>query len=156
MERALKLGVRVDFQNVFMWDKAATVERFLGRPTADRAVPTKTLIAKIGLDNLGAGTDFPVNPINPFLNMYIMVTRKDPSGSVYGAAEAISREQALRLYTSAASRYTFDEARKGTIQPGRLADLAVLSADYMAVPEEQIKDIKADITLVGGKIVFQR
>jgi predicted amidohydrolase YtcJ len=156
MERARKLGVRVDFQNVFMWDKAATVERFLGRPTADRAVPTKTLIATMGLDSLGAGTDFPVNPINPFLNMYIMVTRKDPKGSVYGSSEAISREQALRLYTSAASRYTFDEGRKGTIQSGKLADFAVLSADYMAVPEEQIKDIKTDITIVGGRVVFQR
>lgn len=156
MERAHKLGVRVDFQNVFMWDKAATVERFLGRPTADRVVPTRTLIAKMGLDNLGAGTDFPVNPINPFLNMYVMVTRKDPNGSVYGEAEAIGREQALRLYTSAASRYTFDEARKGTIKPGWLADLTVISADYMAVPEEQIKDIRADITIVGGKVVFQR
>lgn len=156
MERAHALGVRADFQNVFMWDKAATVERFLGRATADRAVPTKTLIAKMGLDSLGAGTDFPVNPINPFLNMYIMVTRKDPTGSVYGASEAIDREQALRLYTSAASHYTFEEARKGTIQPGKLADLVVLSSDYLAVPEEQIKDIKADLTLVGGKIVFQR
>jgi predicted amidohydrolase YtcJ len=60
MERAHSLGVRIDFQNVFMWDKAATVERFLGRATADRAVPTRTLIAKMGLDSLGAGTDFPV------------------------------------------------------------------------------------------------
>ncbi|MFB9262656.1 amidohydrolase [Bradyrhizobium erythrophlei] len=156
MERAHRLGVRIDFQNVFMWDKAATVERFLGRATADRAVPTRTLIAKMGLDNLGAGTDFPVNPINPFLNMYIMVTRKDPNGNVYGASEAVSREQALRLYTSAASHYTFEEARKGTIEPGKLADLVVVSADYMAVPEAQIKDIKADLTLVGGKVVFQR
>jgi predicted amidohydrolase YtcJ len=156
MERAAKLGLRVDFQNAFMWDKAATVERFLGKATADRAVPTRTLIEKMGLDNLGAGTDFPVNPVNPFLNMYIMVTRKDPSGKVYGASEAITREQALRLYSSAASRYTFDEARKGTIEPGKLADLVVISADYATVPEEQIKDIKADITIVGGKIVFQR
>jgi len=156
MERAQKLGVRIDFQNVFMWDKAATVERFLGRAVADRALPTKTLIAKMGLDNLGAGTDFPVNPINPFLNMYIMVTRKDPNGNVYGASEAISREEALRLYTSAASRYTFEEARKGTIEPGKLADLVVLSADFAAVPEAQIKDIKADMTLVGGKVVFER
>src|SRR3954449_493493 len=156
MERAQKLGVRIDFQNVFMWDKAATVERFLGRAVADRAVPTKTLIAKMGLDNLGAGTDFPVNPVNPFLNMYIMVTRKDPNGNVYGASEAIGREQALRLYTSAASRYTFEEARKGTIEPGKLADLVVLSADYLTVPEDQIKDIKADMTIAGGKIVFQR
>ena len=156
MERAHRLGVRIDFQNVFMWDKAATVERFLGRATADRAVPTRTLIAKMGLDSLGAGTDFPVNPVNPFLNMYIMVTRKDPNGNVYGASEAISREQALRLYTSAASHYTFEEAQKGTIRPGKLADFVVLSADYMEVPEEQIKDIKADLTLVGGKVVFQR
>ncbi|RTE89397.1 amidohydrolase [Bradyrhizobium sp. LVM 105] len=156
MERAQKLGARVDFQNAFMWDKATTVERFLGKATADRAVPTRTLIEKMGLDSLGAGTDFPVNPINPFLNMYVMVTRKDPSGNVYGSAEAITREQALRLYTSAASRYTFDEARKGTIAPGKLADMVVLSADYTAVPEAQIKDIKADMTLVGGKVVFQR
>src|SRR5256886_16922391 len=53
MERAHRLGVRVDLQNVFMWDKAATVERFLGRATADRAVPTKTLINKMGIDSLG-------------------------------------------------------------------------------------------------------
>ena len=156
MDRARALGVRVDFQNVFMWDKAATVERFLGKATADRALPTKTLIDRMGLDNLGAGTDFPVNPINPFLNIYIMVTRKDPNGNVYGASEAISREQALRLYTSAASRYMFDEGRKGTLETGKLADLAVLSADIMSVPDDQIKDIKADMTMVGGKVVFQR
>lgn len=156
MERAQNLGVRIDFQNVFMWDKAATVERFLGKATADRAVPTKTLIEKMSLDNLGAGTDFPVNPINPLLNMYIMVTRKDPNGKVYGASEAISREQALRLYTSAASRYMFEEQRKGSLEPGKLADLVVLSADFMTVPEDEIKDIKVEKTLVGGKVVFNR
>jgi predicted amidohydrolase YtcJ len=156
MERAQRLGVRVDFQNVFMWDKAATVERFLGKAVADRAIPARTLIGKMGLDNLGAGTDFPVNPINPFLNMYIMVTRKDPGGHVYGASEAISREQALRLYTSAASRYMFEEARKGTLEAGKLADLAVLSADVMSVPDDEIKNVTADMTVVGGKVVFQR
>jgi len=88
--------------------------------------------------------------------MYVMVTRKDPNGNAYGAAEAITREQALRLYSSAASRSTFDEARKGTIEPGKLADIVVLSADYTAVPEDQIKDIKADLTIAGGKVVFQR
>src|SRR5205807_6548274 len=128
----------------------------LGKATADRALPTRTLIEKMGLDNLGAGTDFPVNPVNPFLNMFIMVTRKDPNGNVYGASEAISREQALRLYTSAASRYMFDEGRKGSLEPGKVADLAVLSADFMSVPDDQIKEIKTDITLVCCKIVFQR
>jgi predicted amidohydrolase YtcJ len=85
-----------------------------------------------------------------------MVTRKDPNGNVYGGSEAISREQALRLYTSSAARYTFEEARKGSVEPGKLADLVVLSADYATVPEDQIKDIKADMTIVGGKVVFQR
>ena len=131
LDRARRLGVRVDFQDVLMWDKAATIERFLGRATADRAVPAKTLIERMGLDSLGAGTDFPTNTINPFINMYVMVTRKDQNAHVYGASEAISREQALRLYASAASRYTFDEGRKGTLEAGKLADLLVLSADFM-------------------------
>lgn len=156
MERAKRLGVRVDFQNVFMWDKAATVERFLGKAVADRAVPTRTLIETLGIDSLGAGTDFPVNTINPFTNIYVMVTRKDPNGRVYGPNEAISREQALRLYTSAASHYMFEEDKKGSIEPGKLADLAVLSADPLTVPEDQIKDIKVDLTVVDGKVVFQR
>ncbi|MGY2937160.1 putative amidohydrolase YtcJ [Bradyrhizobium sp. GM6.1] len=118
MERAQRLGVRIDFQNVFMWDKAATVERFLGKATADRAVPTRTLIEKMGLNSLGAGTDFPVNPINPFLNMYIMVTRKDPNGNVYGSAETITREQALRLSTAARLRVIRSMKRaKGPLSP---------------------------------------
>jgi hypothetical protein len=50
----------------------------------------------------------------------------------------------------------FEEARKGTLEVGKLADLAVLSADFINVPEDQIKDIKADMTVVGGKVVFQR
>jgi len=156
MERARRLGVRVELQNVFMWDKAATVERFLGRATADRAVPTRTLIETMGIDSLGAGTDFPVNSMNPFLNMYVMVTRKNPDGVVYGPSETIGREQALRLYTSAAARSTFDEDRKGTIEPGKLADMVVLSADYLTVADDQIKDIRAEATIVGGRIVFQR
>jgi len=150
MDRARALGVRVDFQNVFMWDKAATVERFLGKATADRALPTKTLIDRMGLDNLGAGTDFPVNPINPFLNIYIMVTRKDPNGNVYGASEAISREQALRLYTSAASRYMFDEGRKGTLEAGKLARMPLQSSSMAS--EEQPCSTPADARLVASRL----
>ena len=50
----------------------------------------------------------------------------------------------------------FEEGKKGSIEPGKLADLAVLSADLMTIPEDQIKDIKTDLTIVGGKIVFRR
>lgn len=156
MERAKRLGVRADVQNVFMWDKAATVERFLGRETADRAVPTRTLIDVLGIENVGAGTDFPVNSLDPFLSMYIMVTRKDPRGVVYGPREAVTREEALRLYTSSAAHYTFEENIKGTIEPGKLADLVVLSEDLLTIPEEAIRNVKAMTTIVGGRVVYQR
>ena len=60
------------------------------------------------------------------------------------------------MYTSSGPYYTFEEKRKGSIEPGKLADLAILSDDFMTVPEERIKDIKALTTIVGGKIVYQR
>lgn len=156
MQRAKKLGVRADVQNSFMWNKASTVARFLGRPTADRAIPTRTLIDVMGLDQIGAGTDFPVNPVNPFITMYVAVTRKDMDGEVYGKDQAITREEAIRLYTSAAARYTFSERRTGSIEPGKAADLVVLSADILTIPDEAIKSLQALRTLVAGKTVFQR
>jgi hypothetical protein len=155
MQRAKRLGVRADVQNSFMWNKASTVARFLGRATAERAVPTRSLIDAMGLDSVGAGTDFPVNPLNPFITMYVMVTRKDQNGDVYGKGEAITRQEAIRLYTSAAARYTFSENRTGSIEPGKLADLVVLSADILTIPDEAIKDVQVVRTIVGGKTVFQ-
>ena len=62
----------------------------------------------------------------------------------------------MRLYTSSAARFNFEEKKKGSIEPGKLADLVVLSDDLLTVPEEKIKDIKALTTLVGGKVVYQR
>jgi hypothetical protein len=156
LKRAAKLGVRVDMQNVFMWDKAATVARFIGKDRADRAVPTRLMIDTLGIGNVGAGTDFPVNTLDPFINFYVMITRKAPDGTVYGKDQAITKQEAVRLYTSSAARFNFEEAKKGSIEPGKLADLVVLSDDLLTVPEEKIKDIKALTTIVGGKIVYQR
>jgi predicted amidohydrolase YtcJ len=144
MERAKKLGVRVDLQNDFMWDKAATVERFLGKEKANRACPTRWMIDHMGIGSIGAGTDYPVNTYNPFINMYVMVTRKDKNGVVYGANQAITRQEALRLYTNGSAAYSFKEDVKGSIEPGKLADLVVISNDILTCPEESIKDIKAD------------
>jgi predicted amidohydrolase YtcJ len=156
MERAKKLGVRVDLQNNFMWDKAATVERFLGKEKANRACSTKWMIDHMGIGSIGAGTDYPVNTYNPFVNMYVMVTRKDKNGVVYGANQAITREEALRLYTNGSAAYSFKENVKGSIEPGKLADLVVISHDILTCPEESMKDIQAVMTIVDGKIVYER
>jgi predicted amidohydrolase YtcJ len=156
VERAKKMGVRVDGQNVFMWEKAATVAKGMGMERAQRAVPTRMLIDELGFAGTAAGTDSPgTNITNPYINMYIMVTRKDPNGDVYGADQAITREEALRLYTNAGPYYTFEEDLKGSIEPGKLADMVVISADFLTIPEEQIKDLTAVKTIVGGKVVYE-
>ena len=154
MARARQLGVRVDAQSAFLWDKAAAIARHMGRETAERAIPMRSLIDAMGLDLLGQGTDYPFNPLDPFINMFVMTTRRDITGEAYGAGEAITREEAIRLYTSAASRYAFNELRTGSIEPGKLADLVVLSADILRVPDEELKEIRALRTLVGGRTVY--
>jgi predicted amidohydrolase YtcJ len=156
MDRAKRLGVRVDTQSAFLWDKAATIARHLGKATADRAIPLRAMIDHMGLDMVAQGTDYPINPLNPFVNMSISITRKDNTGTVYGAEQAITREEALRLYTSAASRYAFAEHRVGSIEVGKLADFAILSSDPLTVDEDEIKNIVAEKTIVGGRVVFER
>lgn len=155
IDQAKALDVRVDAQNAFMWDKAGTVERYMGRLLANRAVPTRRLLDVLGMERTSAGTDNEVNLLNPFIGMYLMVTRKDPRGIVYGADQKISREEALRLYTNAGPYLTFEEKRKGSIEAGKLADMVILSADYLSVPDEKIKDIVAMETIVGGRSVYR-
>lgn len=155
IETARSLDVRIDAQNAFLWDKAGTVERYMGPLLANRAVPTRRLIDVLGMERTSAGTDNEVNLLNPFIGMYLMVTRKDPRGVVYGADQKISREEALRLYTNAGPYLPFEEKRKGSIEVGKLADMVVLSADYLSVHEEKIKGIVAMETIVGGRSVYR-
>lgn len=75
---------------------------------------------------------------------------------VIAPSECLTREQALRAATMNGAWLTFDEKRKGSLEPGKLADLAVLDADPLAIEEEDIKTIAAEMTIVGGKIVYER
>jgi predicted amidohydrolase YtcJ len=86
--------------------------------------------------------------------MYHFITRDTISDGVYGANQGISREEALRVYTINNARLTFEDNLKGSIEPGKLADLVVLSADYLTVPEKQIESLKALATMVGGRFVY--
>ncbi|ALJ14727.1 amidohydrolase [Sphingopyxis macrogoltabida] len=156
LRRMKALGARLEAQNLFMWDKAATVEKFLGTEAANRAIPDRLAINILGIDNVSLGSDFPISTLNPFVNMYIAVTRKDSTGTVYGADQAVTREEALRMYTVSGAFATRDEDAKGTIEIGKLADMAVLSDDYFSVDAEAIKDIRVERTVVGGKTVFLR
>jgi predicted amidohydrolase YtcJ len=96
-------------------------------------------------------------PINPLHALGAAVTRKDgPSGKIIAADQAISRQDALRAFTINGAYLSFEEDEKGSIEVGKLADLAVLSADLLTVPADQIRDIDVVMTVVGGNIVHEK
>ena len=95
-----------------------------------------------------------INPYNPFLAMWTMVTRTTERNNVIMPDEAITREEALKMYTINNAYASFEEDIKGSLEPGKLADLAILSDDLLDCPVDQIKDIRSELTMVGGKIVF--
>jgi predicted amidohydrolase YtcJ len=93
---------------------------------------------------------------NPFIALYALVTRKNKLGQHIAPHEAVSREEGLRAYTTWGTWLTREEDVKGTIEVGKLADMAVLDRDYFAVPDKEIKDIQVDMTIVDGKMVWKR
>jgi hypothetical protein len=104
---------------------------------------------------VGAGTDATrVASYKPWVSLYWMVAGKTVGGTtLYPEANRLDRMEALRRYTLGSAWFSSEEDKKGAIVPGHLADLAVLSADYFSVPEEQIKGIESVLTLVGGRVV---
>jgi hypothetical protein len=105
---------------------------------------------------VGAGTDaMRVASYNPWISLYWMVAGKTVGGMQLASPEnRLSREEALRLYTVGSAWFSGEEEAKGRIAPGQLADFAILSADYMAVPEEQIRRIESVLTVTGGDVVY--
>jgi hypothetical protein len=97
-----------------------------------------------------------VLPIGPMVGLYAAVTRKGMSGEVYGAEEKITMEEAIRGYTARAAYLTREENVKGTLEPGKLADIIVLSDDLTTIDPEKILDVEVQMTIVGGNVVYER
>lgn len=127
---------------------------YWGKDRASYAIPIRTLLDE-GIMT-GGGTDAPVLPASPFTSMWWMVTRDTLSAGVLGLEQAITREEALQLYTINNAYTQFAEKEKGSIEAGKLADLAVLSDDLLSVPAERIKNIEAVMTILGGEPVYER
>jgi predicted amidohydrolase YtcJ len=105
------------------------------------------------------GTDAPVEPVDPLANFYASVTRRTVEGRLFDWShpeQRMTRRQALRSYTIDAAYASFEEELKGSIEPGKLADLTVFSQDLLKIPEERILDTKVVYTVVGGKVMYQR
>ena len=105
---------------------------------------------------LAASSDAPVIPLNPLFGIYAAVTRRAESGHVLSPEEAITPEDALRMYTMGGAYASFQENVKGSIAVGKLADLAVLSADPTKTSHEKLKDISVEKTIIGGKVVWDQ
>jgi predicted amidohydrolase YtcJ len=101
------------------------------------------------------GTDVPVEDIDPFANIYASVTRKLKDGTTFYPAQKMTREEAIYSYTMANAIAVFQEKQKGSIETGKYGDLVLISNNLMNCPEEDIKQTKALLTVVGGKVKFK-
>ena len=109
---------------------------------------------------LERGVDFSFGtdnkPYNPFATLWAAVARRERvTDQVLGPAQRLTRLEALRAFTIGGARFSFDEGRRGSLEPGKLADLAVLSGDLLGMPEEEIPRLESRLTMLGGRIVHQ-
>ena len=153
LRRMKDLGIGWAVQNATYY----SAERYLkaeGAAGLGRTPPIKTGL-KMGV-NIGMGTDaHRVASYNPMVALRWLVDGKSVWGMpTRGAEQLLSREEALRLYTLGSAWFVQDDARRGSLVPGKLADLAVLSRDYMTVPVDQISELESVLTMVGGKVVY--
>jgi predicted amidohydrolase YtcJ len=153
IERVRALGGGIAIQNRMAFQGEYFAERY-GAEQAKRTPPIRRML-EMGVP-VGAGTDATrVSSYNPFLSLYWLVTGKTIGGlSLYPEENRFDRAKALELYTVGSSWFSTEDGKKGSLAPGQLADLAVLSSDYFSIPEEDIKSLESLLTIVGGKIVY--
>ena len=151
--RLKELDVAVSAQD-HLYLAAPVLKKYWGWEIASEVTPVKTYL-DAGLLVAG-GTDSPVVPFNPFWNLYHMASRDTISDGVYGADQKIaSRPLLLKLVTINYARLIGEEKSRGSIEPGKLADFAVLSDDFLTAKLETIRDMKALSTWVGGHEVYR-
>jgi len=153
LKRMHDLGVGWTVQDAMYFGGEDLVRR-QGKDAARRMPPVVTG-QRLGVA-IGGGTDaHRVASYNPFTSLQWFVDGKTVAGTPIRAAEETpDRMTALRLYTVGSAWFSFDDDVRGSLEPGKLADLAVLSADYLTVPTEKIGELESVLTLVGGDVVY--
>ena len=160
-EKCQKLGIAADIQPVWLYKDASSLMKTLGEKRMKYFLPLKTWFDK-GLI-IGGGSDHMVkldsldatNPWNPWLGMWISLTRQTEQGQEIFPKEKLSREEAIRLYTINNCYLNFEESKKGSLEPGKYADLIMIDKDILKCPIDEIRQTKVLITIVGGKTVWE-
>jgi predicted amidohydrolase YtcJ len=153
-DRLLKLGIIDASANGFLHDLGDAYKTNRGKTEMRWMWPHRTLIDR----NIPAPahSDCPVCTPNPWVGIYSLVTRKTSSGQVLYADEGITPIEAIRAYTIDGAYSAWEEDFKGSIEPGKLADIIVVDRDPLTIPVDDLKNVKVLLTLVNGKISFER
>jgi predicted amidohydrolase YtcJ len=151
--RMKNLGLVISAQD-HLYLAGPSLVSYWGPERAARTTPIRTYLDQGFV--VAGGTDSAVVPYPPLWVIYHFVSRDTISGGVMGADQKISRQEALRVATINNAYLTFEEALKGSIEPGKLADLVVLPEDILTCPEKHIEQMSVAMTMVGGKIVYRR
>ena len=152
LPRMKNLGLFLSLQD-HLYLAGPSLVRYWGQSRAFLTTPVKMYL-DAGLPVSG-GTDSSVVPYSPLWVIYHFVTRDTISGGPMGVDQQVSREDALRMVTRNHWYLTFEENSKGTIAPGRAADMVVLPEDIMTVPAKRIEQMRVMMTMVGGKVVYR-
>src|SRR5919106_213052 len=153
LERVAKLGGSINIQNRLSLDGEAFVAKY-GVAAASDAPPIAR-IRSMGIP-LACGTDANrATSYNPWIGVHWLLTGKTlGGGKLQGDHNLLDRTEALRLYTAGGAWMSNEENKKGTLEPGMLADMVVLSGDYFEMPVDNIRGLESMLTMVGGKVVY--
>ena len=160
--RMKRMGIALDAQPDWLYFDVPALEHVFGRENMRWFFPLRSVLANGivvagGSDHMiGHDKNNSTNPYNPFLNMWIAITRRMRDGTVFYPEERITREQALRMYTNGAAWMQFSENERGSIETGKLGDLVVIDRDFLTCPEDEVRAIEPVMTIVGGRIVAQK
>ncbi len=155
LPRFAKLGVIFGIQGIFACsDGPWVVDRLGEERTKERGYVYRTMIDSGGI--IMNGTDPPVEDIDPYASFHCSVTRELPDGSIFLPEQAITREEALRSYTINNAYSAFEDDIKGSLTPGKLADITVITKDIMTIPDDQIRSAEAAYTIIGGKVKYRK
>ena len=151
--RFAELGVIAAMQGVHATSDAPWVFRRLGPERAESGAYLWQQLMQSGAI-VTNGTDAPVEDVSPIASFYSSVARRALDGTPFFPDQRMSREEALRTYTLNVAYSAFEEDIKGSLTPGKLADITVLSRDIMTIPEEEIPQAQVVYTIVGGKVLY--
>jgi predicted amidohydrolase YtcJ len=155
--RFAELGIIPSMQPTHCTTDMKWIEDRVGKERCQYAYAWRTML-DAGL-RIPGGSDAPVEPVQPLPGIYSAVTRQDFEGWPEGGwhpEQRVSREEALRMFTIDAAYSVFEEDIKGSITPGKLADIVVLSKDIMTIPAPEILETEVLMTIFGGKVVFEK